>query len=293
MFDFQTIFEDWNIPYQTGGNNVSTGWIEITCPFCSDHSFHCGINLNSGLFHCWICGSKGHAKHLLKELLGITYNRATLLLEEHENIVNEQISSKIIKNTSIKIPKEFSNILPDLHKNYLLKRKFNPSYLQNKYKIMASHQIGRFSFRLITPVFINGQLVNFTARDVSGQQKVKYLHLHNEEAVIPMKNCLFNIDTVHDKIIICEGVFDVFRIGDGAVATMGIEYTPFQLNLLLEKELKEAYVLFDPDANKKAEKLANVLSSFIPKVEILTIDVKDPAELSDQEALELKKEINF
>ena len=294
MFDVISFLESNNIEFKTTGKNVTSGWVELSCPFpsCNDRSFHLGINLKSGLFHCWVCGEKGGANKLVKELLDVNYYEAEKIIESFDTNkeFEEEIKSSI---TKLEIPKEFSYELPQLHRLYLLKRNFDPEYLQNKYKIMACYQQGRFSYRVMTPIFMNKELVNFTGRDVTDLQKTKYLHMHNEESVIPMKNCLYNIDFVKDKVIIVEGVTDVWRIGDGAVATLGVEYTTQQLNLLLEKELSEAYVLYDNDkvGKEKANKLANALSSFVPHVEILSIDAKDPAELSDNDVLELRKDI--
>lgn len=292
MFDVISFLDEYEIEYKTSGNNVTSGWIELSCPFCDDHSFHLGVNLKSGLFHCWICGTKGGSVKLIKEILDIDYSKAKKIADEFES--DKQYGEEEIKSTrsKLEIPKEFSCNLPQLHREYLINRKFDPDFLQSKYKIMAAYQIGYFAYRIMVPVFLNGELVNFTGRDATGLQKTKYLHMKNEDAVIPMKNLLYNLDSVEDKIIIVEGVADVWRIGDGSAAMMGVEYTSQQLNLLFDKELTEAYILFDNDraGKEKSEKLGNVLSTFIPHVEIIHLEeAKDPGELSDEDALKLKK----
>jgi len=73
---------DYNIPYWESGNNVSPGWINITCPMCGDKSSHGGINPNGGYYHCWRCG--GHAlKQIIKTLLNISYFEVEKIVE-HE-----------------------------------------------------------------------------------------------------------------------------------------------------------------------------------------------------------------
>ena len=58
MFDVISFLEEYNIDYTTSGKNVTSGWVEINCPFCGDDpSYHMGVNLSSGLYHCWICGA--------------------------------------------------------------------------------------------------------------------------------------------------------------------------------------------------------------------------------------------
>lgn len=296
MIDITSLLDEHSVEFKTSGKNVGGGWVEVNCPFCYDPSFHLGINLKNGLFHCWVCGSKGHLSKLLTEILQINYYQAEELIKEYDS---DELAKEEEKppNPKIEFPEGYTNILPDLHKQYLIKRNFDPDFLQRKYSIGAVYQTGRFSYRVIIPIFLNKQIVNFTGRDVSGLQKTKYLHYHNDEAIKPMKHCVYNLDSVRDKAIIVEGVFDAWRIGDGGVALLGVEYTTQQLNLLLEKEIKEVYILFDNDPTgiNKAEKLGNVLSTFIPKIEILTLkdEIKDPAELTPEEVIEIKEEINF
>lgn len=293
MFDVISFLEAKEIEFKTSGSNTTKGWAQLNCPFCHDPSFHLGVNLSSGLFHCWVCSQKGGSNKLIKELLSVNYYEAEKIIAEFDTD-KEIEEEKIELKSKLEVPSEFTTELLDLHRQYLIGRKFNPDFLQNKYGIMAAYQTGRFAYRIMIPVLLNGELVNFTGRDVTGLQKSKYMHMHNSEAVLPMKNILYNLDSVKDKIIIVEGVTDVWRIGDGSAAMMGVEYTSQQLNLLLEKELSEAYILFDNDfaGKNKAEKLGNILSTFIPHVEVIHLNnAKDPGELSDSEALELKKSI--
>ena len=65
------------------------------------------------------------------------------------------------------------------------------------------------------------------------------------------------------------------------------------MNLLKEKKLKKAFILFDnePEAQKKAEKLGEALW-FISYIEILYLkDKKDPGELGLNEAKDLMKSL--
>jgi len=87
-FDIKKYLEYKDIPYKTGGENVTRGWIEITCilPKCSDHKEHLGINLKSLFYKCWLCGGKGHATHLISLIENcsedqkmVAPNRATII----------------------------------------------------------------------------------------------------------------------------------------------------------------------------------------------------------------------
>jgi hypothetical protein len=296
-YDVLSFLEDYDIPFQLSGKNVTSGWAEIQCPYenCSDPSKHCGINLQSNLHNCWICGGKGGMEKLVSKILSIPYYSAQNILSKYSATpkfmgVESTNSRDLSKDISLEA---FDIKLPNLHQNYLKTRGFDPGGIQRKYKILSCYQSGDFSYRIIIPIFIEGVAVNFTARDVTSQQSPKYKNLSNEKALIPMKECLYNIDSVFDTVVICEGVTDVWRIGDGSVATMGVEFTSKQLELLSRKRLRNAFVLYDSDAILKAEKLANALSIFIPHTEIVILENGDPGDMKPEEANHLRKELGL
>jgi DNA primase len=109
-----------------------------------------------------------------------------------------------------------------------------------------------------------------------------------------MKECLYNIDTVKDTAIIVEGVTDVWRIGQGCVATMGLEYTTEQIKLLVDRGVKQAFVMFDSEsfAIRKARKLANSLSIFMES-ETIELSDGDPGELTINQVQEIRGEIGI
>lgn len=298
MIDITSLFTEHNIDFRTSGKNVTSGWVEINCPFCPDPSYHMGINLSSCLYHCWICGARGGPERLLKELLDISYSSAKKLIQEFDINRTEEIEEKE-EVEEIKYPKGIFNKLPSAHREYLIKRKFDPDLLMKKYKLKACLHTGDdFAYRLIIPIIIDNQVVSYTGRDISGKQKTKYKHLSNDKSIIQVKNCLYNIDTVKDKVLIVEGPMDVWRIGDGCVALFGTEHTLHQLNTLFGKNLKEAYVMFDAETHtiRKAHRLANILSTFVPKVDVLELDGEgalDPAELDENDVLKLRGDLKL
>lgn len=291
--DVSSFLDDYEIPYVTSGKNVSNGWIEINCPYkdCGDSSFHMGINTESGLHHCWICGRKGGMAKLASEILMVSYHEAEEILSKYEGGIKipEEKSVSSVKEVILKTKKEFGS----LYSNYLIKRNYDPEFIRSYYGISAGGPSGQFSFRIVVPIIMNGKIVNYTARDVTGKQTPKYKNLPNEKAAVNMKDCLYNIDNTNDTVIITEGVFDVWRIGRGAVATMGKEFTISQIKMLHDKKIKRAFVMFDSDAEKHSEKIANILTSFVPTVEIIYINKKDPGELTEKEVKELRKELKL
>lgn len=190
------------------------------------------------------------------------------------------------KEGGVSLPKGSSKKFAGLFTNYLFNRNFFPDELIKRFDLYCCHLIGDFKFRIIVPIYQKYELVAYVGRDVTGKSEMKYKNSPIEESKIPVKECLYNLDTIKDRAIIVEGVTDVWRLGNECVATFGTQYTKAQVSLL--SGLKKAFVLYDADASKQAEKLGNDLSSIVDSVEVLTLDSGDPADLSPTEALKLK-----
>ena len=192
---------------------------------------------------------------------------------------------------SLHLPQGTLYDLPLPHRNYLIKRGFDPDFLIKKYKLMAVYNTGlqKYRFRIIVPIFINGKMVSFVGAAISrGDGIVKYLNCTLEEAILPIGHCLYNYDSVGDTAVIVEGIVDVWRMGDGFVATFRKNMTSEQMELLLRKKPKRVFILYDADAGEQSHALANRLCGIFPSVEVLELDKGDPADLSMAEAQEIR-----
>jgi len=294
MLDIISFLDKLEIEYKRSGKNVTSGWVEINCPYpsCYDPSFHCGVNLKSGKHNCWICGNKGGMPKLISRILEISYKKAEAMVEEEFGInLFLEDEEEIISANKVFFPKESTKILPIPHREYLIGRNFDPDFLIKNYKIRACYLTGDYSYRIIIPIIINNILVSFTSRDITGEQD-SYKNLSKEKSIIPVKNCVYGIDSITNKIVIVEGVFDAWRIGNGAVATFGKVPTSAQIKTIVDKKsIKEVFILYDNDAEKNASKLGSILSNFFKKVEVLDIDLKDPAEMTEKDIEYFRKHI--
>lgn len=157
---------------------------------------------------------------------------------------------------------------------------------------MGTAHMGNYKQRIIAPIFYNGKMVSYQGRDITEKQ-IKYKACSTEKEIIHHKHLLYNFDSVSDKMIICEGVADVWRLGKGAVCTFGVAYTKEQVLLILEKKIKKIWILFDNEveAQKQAEKLAAdiILHSGID-VEIL-IPEDDAGAMTQKYADDFKKRL--
>ena len=290
-FDAEKFCIDHSVPYWTEGKNVTAGWVNIQCPFCGDHSNHGGFNLDEGYYNCWKCG--WHAlDEVIKEVTDEPWFRVYQILDEYSHPIIA-VKTKVVRPEQVVLPPE-TGALRERHRQYLIRRGFDPDELEKEYDLRGTGHIGRYAFRIIIPIYYNGQLVSYEGRDITGMQDQRYKACALSDEVVPRKNILYNIDHVPGRVaVVCEGVTDVWRMGRGAVATFGISYTQAQVNLIL-KRFERVVILYDmgDDAQIQADRLAWQISAGGRESIIYELDgVDDPASMSDQDARKLMKEI--
>ncbi len=294
VIDIKTFLDEQEIPYRDRGKNVSKGWVNIeVCPFCSDDSYHCGINLSSLMFHCWVCNEKGHMTRLLKSMEQFKGINIRNLLDKHQTDypINNLEPVRVLEEC--KMPGGLLKDLPVPHFRYLQSRGFDPLYLQKEYKLQAVWNVGdppKYRFRIIAPIFVNGEMISFVAASVVRDKKevIPYLNADPTEVVVPVNHTLYNYDSVENVAVIVEGITDVWRCGAGFIASFRKEMTSEQIVLLKKKNPKRIFVFYDPDALKQATELADNLSGQFSYVERLDLDVGDPADLTPYEVHKLR-----
>ena len=295
-FDILTFLDDCEIPYKTSGRNVSRGWVEITCPFCDDPSTHLGINLDSKLFHCWICGSKGGPKKLIKYLLNCNWGQAEKLIKQFTDWTLTELIGIDDRPKKLKLPAEFNlltpNTIPTIVSDYLLNRNFNPDTIIRRYNLYYPGPLGKYKLRLIIPILVKNRIVNFVGRDITGKTN-RYRNCPNDDAEIPLNSLLYGIEEVPEgeSIILVEGLFDKWRLGYRAVAMFGPSISSEQTLLIKNKKPGKVFILLDPDMpDTQYEKIASKL--WFTDVEAIQLDFKgDPADLSPDKAKDLMGEL--
>jgi len=301
-FDIKKYLQSKGIDYSEEGENVSEGWINIRCIFCFDPKNHLGINLTSKAFSCWMCGNHGSLLSFISRLDKISYKEAFKIIEKFSNRFYQKEKEELISSKEFKLPEEAEDNLFDLHRKYLISRNFDPDFIFKKYRLKCTGPIGNYPHRLIIPYIFKNRILSFSTRDVTNKAPTPYNHCPTRNSLLSIKEMLYNIDSVKDTIIIVEGPADVWKLGDGVVATSGIKYTSAQVlrcvELVKSKNLKRAFILFDTDKEDKrkqaqiqAKKLAENLSTFLNHVEMLTLEKGDPADLTLTEVKELRKSI--
>jgi len=290
------MIQDWldskGISYRTTGVDISPGWVGISCPFCpdGDHAFHLGIHLSGGGISCWRCSAKGTILKLVMKIEKVGLDRAREVLKKHQMYLSKTLSEEPQGGYNQFSPPNTVELLHE-HEMYLLNRHFDPEALKNKYKIASFPPVGDFKHRVYIPVILNHKEVSYLGRDFTDIQNEKYKNCPNEKSAIPIKSTLYNIDRATDTVIITEGVTDVWRIGDGCVATFGKQFTFEQIGMIANRKIQRTFVFYDSDALGQADKLAYSLRHIVSKTEILSITCGDPADMTQDDVKCLRKDI--
>jgi len=296
MFNPKQFLDDFGINNTQQGKHARAGWVQIRCPFCSGHSgWHGGFNIRKGYYNCWRCGWHSLQDTIMK-LLNCDFFSAKTYLAKYNDLPEspQNIGRPKIRHASKISYPSTCQPLGDLHKKYLQNRNFDPDELIIEWDLKGTSYIGDYKFRIIAPIYFQGQLVSYQGRDITGKQTAKYKACAIANETIHHKHILYGIDKAKgDSVIVVEGITDVWRLGSGSVATFGIEFTLSQVRLLKDR-FQKFIIFFDNEgqAQIQADKLAALLSGFNRQVEMIDTE-SDPGELSPQEAKQLKKELLF
>ena len=97
-------------------------------------------------------------------------------------------------------------------------------------------------------------------------------------------------------MVIVEGPTDVWKWGEGAVATNGLQFTQDQILIIRSKPIRNLYIFFDNEnyAQRSAIFLMKILAPYPKNIERITPKHKnDPGDMSIDEMMEIKKMLQF
>lgn len=299
------ILRSIDVQFFTDGKNVSANTVNIKCPFCPDDpSDHLGIFEGSGLFSCWRCRKKGPLSYLIHVLTGLPRDKCDEMVSDGEvsferdaeetirQIINGeiQITKTCGHNEFDGLPQHFEMITPEtkfpLLTAYQKRRDIERSTLI-KYGCGIC-RVGKYMNRMIIPVICQGEVVNFQAADLTGMADLKYRGAPGE-----INNYLYNYDAIGcgGRMIIVEGILDMWRMEVDTVASFGTHLTDRQKRLILDKNPSELIFLWDEDAYDKISQFnsdAGFFEPFIDNIRVVLLpEGEDPDSIGKEAAFTL------
>ena len=291
--NIQEILDQYGIAYKTGGEHrhVRQGWIGVNCPWCGHGSidgFHLGINLINNYAVCWRCGYH-RMGDVLAELLRISLPEALNLLGTAERAGGSP--EKAVRPPGrVKLPQGLQRLRRS-HRAYLVERGFDPAEIVRLWGVQGISINARLSWRLFIPIHQRGEIVSWTTRSIGGYNTERYISASPDEESVPHRDILYGADYARHSVVVCEGPTDVWRIGPGAVATLGLGYSRWQLLAIAEYPVRAICFDREPAATKRAKKLAGELTAFPGLTTVIELQTGDDAADADAgEVAEIRAE---
>jgi len=278
-----------------GNRHHRQGWINISCPHCSGQfGYYLGINIRHAYSSCYRCGYHWLPK-TIAAVARVPINQAIQLITRYSTgEILQEYQEKINRNSKLDLPPEFEK-LSIIHWNYLKSRQFKPITARS-HRLLGTRMRGNYAMRIIAPIYLDGMLISYQGRDVTGHQSLRYKACEAEDEVWPHQETLYGIDDCkNDSVLIVEGITDKWRLGDDTVATFGIDWSAAQARMIATR-FKKFFLLYDNEeqAQEKALSLYHYLTARGLDGEIITLNTNnDPGSLTDSEARELKGDLGL
>ena len=234
-------------------------------------------------------------KKVISALAKVPSSEASRIIRKYQGKSAYAINHKKKRRNRVipmKLPSYFKP-LQTPHKKYLISRGLNPRKTTQEWGLLSSGVIGPYRHRIVIPFFIGETIVSFTARALNKNIEPKYKAASEEMETYSHKLLLYGEWKVStSSIVVVEGPVDVWKMGPGAVAITGINFSEEQISRLAKYD--QIFIMFDNEegaAQEQAEKLLYALSPFTETILIEDYGAADPGELSKKEAKKIMKEL--
>jgi hypothetical protein len=269
---------------------------EFLCPFCMHRKRKLAINIESGMFHCWVCNKSGKNLFFLFRQFGSQHD-----VEEFSKVFNYKIHNKQIgeEQFKLKLPANYIPIVECVDSfvgkqalNYLIKKRGLSFEDVLFYKIGISNE-SKYGNMLVLPSFDKDGILNFyTLRSLNKGYTIPLVPKGYKNTVI--MNELY-IDWKL-PVIITEGYFDAIKCGKNAIPLFG---SSLQVQSKLFRDIVKnnstVFLALDSDAKDKSMHIARKFMSY--DVETYFIDMspfKDAGEMSkDQFSVKFNDAVRF
>ena len=283
---FTELLDHYSIPYVHAGTHrhATHGRVSLDCPSCSPNSgkFKAGYHLEKRYLNCWSCGFLPLFQ-TLSTITGEPYGKIKELLGGLERDRTEQSRTR----GKLTLP-DGVGPMQKPHRDYLRKRGFDPEAIERLWGVQGIGLAKKLAWRLFVPLHLDREIVSWTTRSISPDNPVRYWTAKPEQETVSSKTLLYGSDYANQTIIVCEGPADTWRIGPGAVSTLGVSVSRVQIAKMARYPTR--VICFDSDAQERAKRLCDQLSAFPGKTVNVCLETgKDAGECDSKEIQELRR----
>ena len=278
--EIKDLLNELGVRYVEEHRNVRHGWIGLDCPWCGTiGKYHLGISLEDKFASCWQCGYHS-LPAVLVELSSLSYGEAKRRVGQVRGVGPQERP----RTGSLRLP-EGLGPLGAPHIAYLRSRGVD-ARIERFWGLRGIGLASRLAWRIFIPVVDRGETVTWTTRSIGDGG---YVSARPDEEKVPIKHCLYGIDHMRHAAVVVEGPADAWRIGPGAVATFGINYTQEQVRRLAEIPIRAVCFDREPGAQRQARKLCRTLEAYPGRTERVELDADDPGSASEEEVSALRE----
>ena len=266
--------------------------LQLSCPGCKEikaNKKKLYVKLESGWYHCWVCGLSGKNINFLFKKFAANRLAACkeLFPDDFHPVITEEIQAPELPNDTQLITQAVSDSDTRDVLEYLKLRGLSKMDMY-RWRICVSGQFP-FKRKAIFPSFSpTGELNYFTARCID-ETKFKY-----KNAKVPKGSIVFNeFDIDWDQpVILVEGVFDAIKCPDNTVPILGSEIsTRSEIFKRLKQNNSTVIVAFDADASSKSQNTCKKLHRAGCTVYNLAISGNDFGSRTKQEVKKMLRDI--
>jgi len=299
-YDLERLFSDNAVPHTSANRR---GWVTLDCPNCGGVG-RLGWHQQRQMFFCWMC-KRLPFDRTLKQVSGRSLQELAGLLERYKGWVEVGEENERPKGGAavLKFP-AYTSALIGSHKRYLKERgldyeqviaEFGEIYGTPGYAPLLPN-------RLVAPLYLDGQAVSYQARNILKEcpKARRYHTCPPEEEIVYHRSTVYGLDACRGmSCVVVEGLFDVWKLGPGAVHTFGVAWLPAQL-LTIAKRFKRVFVMYDSkgedDPRGLAQRAGKELAAGLAGlgVDAATIDpedAKDPGAWKLEDARRIMHEL--
>jgi hypothetical protein len=285
---FAEILDHYGVHYETEGKHTRRGWVQLDCPWCSGE-LYLGYNIAGNYCNCWRCGSHS-TLDVLVSVTRANYPAVIGLYKQLDRADYEKPHTVVCGK--LLVPQ--ASFLEKAHVKYLHEvRGFRHSEINELVKLWKIRGIGPFApkltWRILIPIEYRSEVVSWTTRSIGEFTSVRYVSASPSEERMHHKHLLYGEDYARASIIVCEGPIDVWKIGPGAVATLGVGYTGEQLLRMSRYPHRAIWFDNEPDARQRARRLRDDLTAFPGTTYVIMSDAKDAGSAKRSEIAEVRR----
>lgn len=263
-------------PVSVGTDGINAA---VKCPSCNGRGSSkkkLVIRLDTDQHHCWVCDIKG------KNLTNTLRKYAPEYLKEYSErfLGRKHVATLDSKESDVlevvRPPKGFI-LLPTVYhyardpdiRDTIQYARSRGLGLRDFWRFkLGTCTTGRYRRRLIIPSFdASGDLNYFVARSIDDDTKMKYLN-----AKVPKMGVIFNEINIDwsEELTLVEGPMDMVKCDDNATCILGSHFSEeYKLFQEIIRHSTPVLLALDPDAMKKSQLIAKILSSYGCDVRVL------------------------